>query len=223
VGCGTGAFTIGAARRGYRCLGISFDERNQRVARERALMSDQPGATFVIGDVRKLDVIDGVRGPYDVVICLECIEHILDDLRLFREMADRLNPGGRLLLTTPNYYYQPISHSDRGPFSKVEDGWHVRRGYTPAMLEELCRQAGLVSGEITDCSGFVSQKVTSVWRSLGRVLRSPGIHWVVTLPLRGLPILLVDDLLTHAIGWPFFSICLEAYKPRFAPPSPTKA
>jgi 2-polyprenyl-3-methyl-5-hydroxy-6-metoxy-1,4-benzoquinol methylase len=30
VGCGTGAFTIGAARRGYRAIGLSWDERNQR-------------------------------------------------------------------------------------------------------------------------------------------------------------------------------------------------
>src|SRR5262245_58070163 len=36
VGCGTGAFSIGAALRGYECLGLSWDERNQRVAGERA-------------------------------------------------------------------------------------------------------------------------------------------------------------------------------------------
>ena len=35
VGCGTGAFTIGTARRGYHATGISWDERNQRVAAER--------------------------------------------------------------------------------------------------------------------------------------------------------------------------------------------
>src|SRR5579863_838903 len=38
VGCGTGAFTIGAAQRGYTAVGLSWDERNQRVARERAAL-----------------------------------------------------------------------------------------------------------------------------------------------------------------------------------------
>src|SRR5215831_19166903 len=36
VGCGTGAFTIGAARRGYVALGLSWDERNQAEATRRA-------------------------------------------------------------------------------------------------------------------------------------------------------------------------------------------
>src|SRR5947207_14329975 len=36
IGCGTGAFTIGAARMGYRALGLSSDERNQRIARHRS-------------------------------------------------------------------------------------------------------------------------------------------------------------------------------------------
>ena len=34
IGCGTGAFSVGAALRGYESLGLSWDERNQRVAGE---------------------------------------------------------------------------------------------------------------------------------------------------------------------------------------------
>src|SRR5258708_2658920 len=36
IGCGTGAFSIGAALRGYEALGLSWDKRNQQVAGERA-------------------------------------------------------------------------------------------------------------------------------------------------------------------------------------------
>src|SRR5213592_3760796 len=54
VGCGTGAFTIGASLRGYKALGLSWDERNQTTARERARMSNAPNATFEIVDIRKL-------------------------------------------------------------------------------------------------------------------------------------------------------------------------
>ena len=138
VGCGTGAFTIGAVRRGYEATGLSWDERNQRVAEERARICRAERASFVIGDVRALDAIAELRHDYDVVICLECVEHVLDDQKLFRDMAARIKPGGRLLLTTPYYYNHAISKEDRGPFSSVETGWHVRRGYTPAMLQDLC-------------------------------------------------------------------------------------
>jgi 2-polyprenyl-3-methyl-5-hydroxy-6-metoxy-1,4-benzoquinol methylase len=36
IGCGTGAFSIGAAKRGYQALGLSWDERNQMEAKKRA-------------------------------------------------------------------------------------------------------------------------------------------------------------------------------------------
>jgi SAM-dependent methyltransferase len=55
VGCGSGVFTIGAARLGYRDLGFSWDERNRSVAKERALMCKAPFAEFEVLDVRNLD------------------------------------------------------------------------------------------------------------------------------------------------------------------------
>ena len=215
VGCGTGVFTIGAARRGYRATGISWDERNQRVAAIRSRLCGATDATFVTGDARRLDAIPGLEAGYDVVICLECVEHILDDRKLFRDLAHKIKPGGRLLLTTPNYYYVPITKEDRGPFLMEETGWHVRRGYTPEMLAELCGQSNLVCGEISYCSGFLSQKATGVWRVATPLFRGLALPWILTLPLRLFPVAFPDGLLTKAMSWPFFSICLEAYKPRF--------
>src|SRR4051812_5913682 len=54
VGCGSGAFTIGTARRGYSSLGLSWDERNQSIAEERAAISGATSASFEICDVRRL-------------------------------------------------------------------------------------------------------------------------------------------------------------------------
>jgi 2-polyprenyl-3-methyl-5-hydroxy-6-metoxy-1,4-benzoquinol methylase len=53
VGCGSGAFTIGAAKRGYDAVGLSWDERNQSVARHRAALC-KVDAAFPIGDARNL-------------------------------------------------------------------------------------------------------------------------------------------------------------------------
>jgi len=218
VGCGTGAFTIGAARRGYFATGVSWDERNQRVAQDRARICRSESVTFVVGDVRQLDSLPGLASSYDVVICLECVEHILDDSKLFRDMADRLKPGGRLLLTTPNYYYHPITKWDRGPFLTKETGWHVRRGYTPDMLAELCHLSGLTCSEVSYCSGLISQKVTGLWRAAGELPIGSAVRWAVTLPLRMLPTMFGDGAITRILNWPSFSICLEAYKPRWGPP-----
>jgi len=212
IGCGTGAFTIGAGLRGYCSLGLSWDTRNQNVAAQRASICKASSVRFEVQDVRDLGTRADLSSSFDVAICFENIEHILDDRKLMIDIAGCLKPGGRLLLTSPYLLYKPISSLDKGPFSKVEDGWHVRRGYTKGMLQELCSEAGLIVEEFSFTSGIASQKITSLIRSISRI--SHILAWLVTLPLRMLPPLL-DGVLTPLTQWPFYSICLAAYKPRF--------
>jgi len=212
LGCGSGTFSIGAALRGYECLGLSWDDRNQRVAGERARICQAHSARFEVFDIRRLDTRSDLVGKYDVAICCEVIEHIADDRKLLADIAACLKPGGRLLLTTPYLLYRPITREDMGPFSPVEDGSHVRRGYTPQMLAELCGHAGLAVESISWCSGFLSQKITGLLRSFSRIHYHLG--WVLVLPLRILPP--IADYLVYKISkYPHFSIALEAYKPRY--------
>jgi 2-polyprenyl-3-methyl-5-hydroxy-6-metoxy-1,4-benzoquinol methylase len=85
IGCGTGAFSIGAARRGYDAVGLSWDARNQTVALERAALCGVK-ATFPVQDVRTLGAASEYNGRFDIAICLENIEHILDDAKLLRDI-----------------------------------------------------------------------------------------------------------------------------------------
>ena len=210
VGCGSGAFTIGAARRGYRSLGLSWDERNQKVAKERASICGAPLAEFEVLDVRELDKRLDLRGDFDTVICCENIEHIVDDQKLMLDMGRCLKPGGTLLLTTPNFNYRPITRGDEGPFSKTEDGGHVRKGYTPDDLVHLCSLAQLIPLNIGYCSGFASQKTTALLRTTSKV--HPVLGWGLVLPLRVLPPML-DSWISRTLQWPGFSITLIAVKP----------
>jgi 2-polyprenyl-3-methyl-5-hydroxy-6-metoxy-1,4-benzoquinol methylase len=213
VGCGTGAFSIGAALRGYESLGLSWDARNQKTATDRAELCGAKTAHFDVLDVRGLGSRADLKEMFDVVICCENIEHIVDDRKLINDIAACLKPGGRLLLTTPYILYRSIGDSDMGPFLLLEDGRHVRRGYSKAMLRELCCCANLELENISYCSGFFSQKITFVLRSFSKI--HPLLGWTATLPLRLLPPVF-DRLIASYFGWPDFSICLEAYKPRYA-------
>lgn len=163
-------------------------------------------------DVRKLDDRVDFVARYDVAICCENIEHIIDDKKLISEIAVTLNPGGRLLLTAPNLLYKPITREDKGPFSIIEDGGHVRRGYSKSMLMELCKSAGLVLDEVSYCSGLLSQKLCSIQRIISSI--NPICGWAFILPIIPLPPLL-DKLIYGVTSWPYYSICLKAYKPRF--------
>ena len=130
---------------------------------------------------------------------------------LFRsvDMERCLVPEGALLLTTPNFNYRPMTRNDVGPFSQIEDGGHVRRGYTPEDLNNLCDFAGLRVVHIGYCSGFLSQKITALMRMASAI--HPLLGWAVVLPLRALPRVL-DFWISKAIGWPGYSITLVATK-----------
>jgi 2-polyprenyl-3-methyl-5-hydroxy-6-metoxy-1,4-benzoquinol methylase len=211
VGCGTGAFTIGLALRGYTALGLSWDARNQKMAQERAQCTGATGATFEICDVRRLDDRTDLFGRFEIALLCEVIEHILNDEKLVRDAAACLRPGGRVLLTTPNSNYRPITPEDAGPFPPKETGWHVRKGYSEADLAKICQAVGLRMIAISYCSGFLSQKLTWIYRVVSRSVH-PAIAWLLILPLRILP-LLFDRAVTRWLRWPEYSICLEASKP----------
>jgi len=212
IGCGTGAFTIGASLRGYQALGLSWDERNQKVAGERAKICNASTATFEVQDVRHLHDRKDLFEKFEVAICCENIEHILDDKKLLKDIASCLKPGGYLLLTAPYYHQRAISSSDDGPFRNIEDGGHVRRGYTMTMLVELSEFAGLKIEEISFCNGYLSQKIAKLYRELSKI--HSLLAWLVILPLRILP-LIFDKAISKFFSSNDLTICMEAHKPRF--------
>lgn len=87
------------------------------------------------------------EGTFDVVVCLEVIEHLMNDDGLMMKLARSLKPGGRLFLTTPSSPFveamgeQIPGFSDTSP---TQDGGHVRSGYVRAQLEVLARKHGLI-------------------------------------------------------------------------------
>jgi SAM-dependent methyltransferase len=195
---------------GYDALGLSWDERNQRVAQERAAIVKATRTSFEVCDVRHLASRTDLSCKFDVVICLETIEHILDDQKLIDDMAGCLRNMGTLLLTTPYKRFRAIGpQPDDGPLSILEDGGHVRRGYLDSDLRTLCTRAGLEVDEISYCSGFMSQKITYLLRIGSKVNRL--FAWLAILPLRVLPLL--DLALGRVLKWPDYSICLRAHKP----------
>lgn len=211
VGCGSGAITLKASSLGYDSTGLTWDKKDAQKCSQRAKRFALKNCKFDVFDARNLK--EYPHEEFDVILNTENIEHLIDDLSLFIAMFSKLKKGGILLLTTPNFFYNPITDSDNGPFSKVEDGWHVRRGYSREMIKELCNKAGFKMEEISYCSGFLSQKVTFLIRTLSDIF-GRRMAWFITFPLRIFPILF-DNIFTKITKYKNYSICLVAYKPRF--------
>ena len=209
AGCGNGAFSIYARRRGNEVVAASFSAREQEDARRRADLVGAGGIEFHTIDLRELESHSQGLGRFDQIVCMETIEHLTDDVRLVRTLAEMLEPGGRLLLTAPFDGHRPLWGEDAEP-SGVEDGSHVRFGYSAQRLREVAAAAGLQVESEAFVSGVVSQKLTNLMRWLtARIgLRAA---WAIMLPLR--PLVLLDRPLTRLLGYPYLSVALRAVRP----------
>jgi SAM-dependent methyltransferase len=208
AGCGNGAFSIYARLNGNEVVAASFSVEEQNDARRRAELVGASGIDFRTLDLRELEDHRGSLGLFDQIVCLETIEHLSDDEGLVRTLAAMLAPGGRLLLSTPFDAHRPLFTEDASP-SPVEDGSHVRFGYSQADLSEIARGAGLQVSSEGFVSGVVSQKVTNLMRRATARIGLLGA-WALVLPLRAL--VLLDRPLTRLSRFPYLSAVLVAEK-----------
>jgi hypothetical protein len=121
-------------------------------------------------------------------------------------LSGLLKPGGRLILTTPYKNGRPI-YGDG--LSSVEDGGHVRTGYTHEEIRALFTGAGLEVITQDYVSGVVTQKIVELMRRLTPI--GPRFAWAVTFPLRIFQP--ADPVLTKATGYPFYIVAAVGAKP----------
>jgi len=210
AGCGSGAFTMYAAKCGNETIGISFDEKNNKVAEKRAKILKIKNIRFVTGNLGNLDNISDKLGKFDQIICFETIEHILNDEKLVKDFADLLRPSGRLLLTAPyKNYYKCLLGDDKTRLSVIEDGGHVRWGYTHEEMEKIFNKAGLKMDKKEYASGIISQLLIALYRRLV-INVNHKIAWLTIFPLRLLVIL--DPLITNLFNLSHLSIAVVGLK-----------
>ncbi|WP_448501984.1 bifunctional 2-polyprenyl-6-hydroxyphenol methylase/3-demethylubiquinol 3-O-methyltransferase UbiG [Sphingomonas sp.] len=97
VGCGAGLLAEPLARLGADVTGIDAAPENAAVARAHAAQSGL-SIRYLAGEVEQLVV--GER--FDLVTAMEVVEHVTDPTAFVAALADRLAPGGLLLMSTPN-------------------------------------------------------------------------------------------------------------------------
>lgn len=205
AGCGSGCFSFYASAMGNHVVGIDMKGDNIDAARRRAELMKCRNLNFVEADLRHLKNSVGELGQFDQIICFEAIEHVKNDKQLIESLATMLKPGGRIILTTPfKYYHRMVGDA----LSEVEDGGHVRWGYTHEEVRAMFLRVGIKVVTQDYISGVVSQQVTNVLRVISRL--NSRFAWGSTLPLRLLrPI---DLTLTKLMRYPFFSLGVVGIK-----------
>ena len=100
IGCGGGILADAMARKGAEVLGIDLATKALRVAQLHALEAQTQGVTYREVSAEKL--ADEQPASFDVVTCMEMLEHVPDPASVVQACATLVKPGGRVFFSTIN-------------------------------------------------------------------------------------------------------------------------
>lgn len=148
VGCGAGLLCEPLARMGADVTGVDAAAENVAVAAAHAQASGV-AVDYRAGELGRLGL-----GRFDLVTCLEVIEHVADKPQFIAELASHLAPGGLMILSTPNRTVQSrlLLVDGAEALGMVPKGTHHWDDFiTPDELCDLLSAAGL---DVTEMKGI---------------------------------------------------------------------
>ena len=146
VGCGGGILTEALAARGAQALGIDLAEAALEVARGHALQSKL--AIEYRACAAETLAAEQPAG-FDVVCCMEMLEHVPDPTSVVRACATLVKPGGHVVFSTLNRNPKSFALAIVGAeylLNLIPRGTHdYAKFIRPSELTQWCREAGLVA------------------------------------------------------------------------------
>ena len=160
VGCGGGILAESMAQRGARVTGIDLAEKSLKVAMLHRLES---GVEVDYRLVSAEEAAAAEPGAFDVVTCMEMLEHVPEPDAMLRTLATLLRPGGRLFVSTLNRNLRSFLMAIVGAeyvARIVAPGTHeYEKMIRPAELARWARGAGL---ELLEFAGLEYNPVTEL-------------------------------------------------------------
>ncbi|MCH4562860.1 MULTISPECIES: bifunctional 2-polyprenyl-6-hydroxyphenol methylase/3-demethylubiquinol 3-O-methyltransferase UbiG [Halomonas] len=162
VGCGGGILAEAMAHRGAIVTGIDLGEAPLAVARLHAAES---GVELEYRNVSVEALAEERPGTFDVVTCLEMLEHVPDPASVVRACARLVKPGGQVFFSTLNRNPKAYALAILGAeylLRMLPRGTHdYAKFIRPSELAGWCREAGL---EVREQSGLVYNPLTHRYR-----------------------------------------------------------
>lgn len=145
IGCGGGILTESMARRGADATGIDLGTENLKAATVHAEQSGLAD-TLRYEHIAAEDFAAANKGQFDVVTCMEMLEHVPDPSAIVQACFDLLKPGGVCVLSTinrnPKSYLFAIIGAEY-VLRLLDRGTHdYGKFITPAELDKMATMVG---------------------------------------------------------------------------------
>ena len=145
VGCGGGILADSMARKGAQVLGIDLADKALKVAQLHALEAGTQNIKYRQVAVEELAAEQ--PASFDVVTCMEMLEHVPDPASVVKACATLVKPGGWVFFSTIHRNLKSFLFAIVGAeyvLGMLPKGTHEYRKFIrPSELATYCREAGL--------------------------------------------------------------------------------
>ncbi len=149
VGCGGGILADAMARKGADVLGIDLASRPLKVAELHALEANTPNINY--REVAVEALAEEQPASFDVVTCMEMLEHVPSPLSVVKACAKLVKPGGHVFFSTINRNAKAFVFAIVGAeyvLNLLPKGTHeFAKFIKPSELAGFCREAELTVGK----------------------------------------------------------------------------
>ena len=150
VGCGGGILSEGMAKAGAEVTGIDMGEAPLSVAKLHLLESK---LEVEYRQISVEDLADETPGSYDIITCMEMLEHVPDPASTIEACSRLVKPEGDLFFSTINRNLKSYLMAIIGAeyiLNMLPKGTHEHDKFIkPAEMEQWCRHAALALDDLT--------------------------------------------------------------------------
>jgi 2-polyprenyl-6-hydroxyphenyl methylase/3-demethylubiquinone-9 3-methyltransferase len=147
IGCGGGILSDSMARRGAQVLGIDLAGKALKVAQLHAMEAGTSNIEY--REVAAEALADEMPAQFDVVTCMEMLEHVPEPASVVRACSALVKPGGWVFFSTINRNAKAFLLAIVGAeyvLRMLPKGTHeYARFIRPSELAQYCRDAGLAA------------------------------------------------------------------------------
>ncbi|GAB3099056.1 bifunctional 2-polyprenyl-6-hydroxyphenol methylase/3-demethylubiquinol 3-O-methyltransferase UbiG [Aestuariicella hydrocarbonica] len=162
VGCGGGILSEALAQRGADVSGIDMGAAPLEVAKLHSLES---GVSVNYRQITAEELAEQEAGQYDVVTCLEMLEHVPDPASVIQACAKLCKPGGHVYFSTINRNPKAYAMAVVGAeyiLKMLPKGTHEYSKFIkPSELSNWIRQAEL---QLQDMTGLLYNPLTKSYK-----------------------------------------------------------